>query len=148
MKFSRVISRVRWFSLVETNVSKTISALVLRVVEIIWVRWTTQSFYLYPSKLRSQGCPLAIKGFSSGHCSLCLVQPSGWLASSLSETRIGSENFIILTRQESIKSYIASQEVPHFLWNQNVHYHVHDSLPILRPCVTFRKKLLVTVRSY
>jgi hypothetical protein len=25
MKFSRVISRVRWFSFVETNVSKTIS---------------------------------------------------------------------------------------------------------------------------
>jgi hypothetical protein len=53
MKFSRVISRVRWFSLVETIVSKTISVLVLRVVEIIWVRWTTQSFYLYLSKLRS-----------------------------------------------------------------------------------------------
>jgi hypothetical protein len=35
MKFSRVISRVRWFSLVETNVSKTISVLVLKVVEII-----------------------------------------------------------------------------------------------------------------
>jgi hypothetical protein len=37
MKFSRVISRVRWFSLVEANVWKTISVLVLRVVEIIWV---------------------------------------------------------------------------------------------------------------
>jgi hypothetical protein len=36
MKFSRVISRVRWFSLVETNVWKTISVLVLRVVEIIY----------------------------------------------------------------------------------------------------------------
>jgi hypothetical protein len=34
MKLSRVISRVRWFNFVETNVSKTISALVLRVVEI------------------------------------------------------------------------------------------------------------------
>jgi hypothetical protein len=33
MKFSRVISRVRWFGLVETNVSKTISVLGLRVVE-------------------------------------------------------------------------------------------------------------------
>jgi hypothetical protein len=30
---------VRWFSLVGTNVSKTILVLVLRVVEIIWVRW-------------------------------------------------------------------------------------------------------------
>jgi hypothetical protein len=59
MKFSQVISRVRWFSFVETSVSKTISVLVLRVVEIIWVRWTTQSFYLYLPKLRSQGCPLA-----------------------------------------------------------------------------------------
>jgi hypothetical protein len=59
MKFSRVISQVRWFSFIETNVSKTISVLVLRVAEIIWVRWTTQSFYLYLSKLRSQGCPLA-----------------------------------------------------------------------------------------
>jgi hypothetical protein len=38
IRFSRVISRVRWFSLVETNVPKTISVLVLRVVEIIWVR--------------------------------------------------------------------------------------------------------------
>jgi hypothetical protein len=47
MKFSWFISQVRWFSLVETNVSKTISVLVFRVVEIIWVRWTTQSFYLY-----------------------------------------------------------------------------------------------------
>jgi hypothetical protein len=32
MKFSRAISWVRWFSFVETNVSKTISVLVLRVV--------------------------------------------------------------------------------------------------------------------
>jgi hypothetical protein len=62
MKFSRVISRVRWFSFVETNVSKTISVLLLRVVEIIWVRWTTQSFYLYLSKFHSQDCPLAIEG--------------------------------------------------------------------------------------
>jgi hypothetical protein len=50
MKFSRFISQVRWFSFVETNISKTISVLILRVVEIIWVRWTTQSFYLYLSK--------------------------------------------------------------------------------------------------
>jgi hypothetical protein len=33
MKFSWVISWVRWFSFVETNVSKTISVLILRVVE-------------------------------------------------------------------------------------------------------------------
>jgi hypothetical protein len=36
MKFSRAISGVRWFSVVETNVSKTISVLVLRVVELMW----------------------------------------------------------------------------------------------------------------
>jgi hypothetical protein len=41
MKFSRAISRVRWFSFLETNVSKIISVLVLRVVELMWVRWTT-----------------------------------------------------------------------------------------------------------
>jgi hypothetical protein len=34
MKFSRVISRERWFSFIETNVSKSISDLVLRVIEI------------------------------------------------------------------------------------------------------------------
>jgi hypothetical protein len=39
MKFSRVISRVRWFSFLETNVSKTISVLVLKVVELMWIRW-------------------------------------------------------------------------------------------------------------
>jgi len=33
MKFSRAISQVRWFSFVETNVSKTISVLILRVVD-------------------------------------------------------------------------------------------------------------------
>jgi hypothetical protein len=45
MEFSRVISRVRWFSLVETNVSKTISVLVLRVVEIIWTRTRTEMVF-------------------------------------------------------------------------------------------------------
>jgi len=59
MKFSQAISWVRWFSFIETNVSKTISVLILRVVELMWVRWTTQSFYLYLSKLCSQGCPFA-----------------------------------------------------------------------------------------
>jgi hypothetical protein len=34
MKFSRSTSRVRWFGFLETNVSKTISVLVLRVVEV------------------------------------------------------------------------------------------------------------------
>jgi hypothetical protein len=36
MKFSQAISWVRWFSFVETNVSKTISFLVLRLVELMW----------------------------------------------------------------------------------------------------------------
>jgi hypothetical protein len=31
MKFSQAISQVRWFSFVETHISKTISVLVLRV---------------------------------------------------------------------------------------------------------------------
>jgi len=60
MKFSWSISQGRWFSFLETNVSKTVSVLVLRVVELMWVRWTTQSFYLYLSKLHSQGHPFAI----------------------------------------------------------------------------------------
>jgi hypothetical protein len=66
MKFSRAISRVRWFNFLETNVSKTISVLVLRVVELMWVRWTTQSFYLYLSKLRSQGRPFATGDLGAG----------------------------------------------------------------------------------
>jgi hypothetical protein len=82
MKFSRVISRVRWFSLVETNVSKTISVLVLRVTEIIWVRWTTQSFYLYLSNLRSQGRLLATWGFNVRSL-LSLPGSAFWLASIL-----------------------------------------------------------------
>jgi hypothetical protein len=36
MKFSWAISWVRWFSFVETNISKTISVLVLRVVELVF----------------------------------------------------------------------------------------------------------------
>jgi hypothetical protein len=39
MKFSRAISRASWFSFLENNVSKTISVLVLRVAEFMWVRW-------------------------------------------------------------------------------------------------------------
>jgi hypothetical protein len=34
MKFSRAISRVKWFSGEQTNVSKTISVLVLRVLSL------------------------------------------------------------------------------------------------------------------
>jgi hypothetical protein len=58
MKFSRAISRIRWFSFVENKVSKTISVLVLRVVEL-------------------------------NHLTRLIAR----------------ENFIILTRRESIKSY-------------------------------------------
>jgi hypothetical protein len=35
LKISWAISRVRWSSFLETNVSKTISVLVLRVVELM-----------------------------------------------------------------------------------------------------------------
>jgi hypothetical protein len=35
MKFSLAISRVRWFSFVETNILMIISVLVLRVLELI-----------------------------------------------------------------------------------------------------------------
>jgi hypothetical protein len=82
MKFSWAISQVRWFSLVETNVLKTISVLILRVVKIIWVRWTTQSFYLYLSKLRSQGRPLAT-GVFSVRSLLSLPGSAFWMASIL-----------------------------------------------------------------
>jgi hypothetical protein len=66
MKFSRAVSRVRWFSFLESNVSETISVLVLRVVELVWVRWTTQSFYLCLSKLCSQGRPFAAGDLRAG----------------------------------------------------------------------------------
>jgi hypothetical protein len=35
MKFSQAISWVRWFSFLQTNVSKAISVLILRVVELM-----------------------------------------------------------------------------------------------------------------
>jgi len=38
------MSRVRWFSFVDTNVLKTLSVFVVRVVELIRVRWTTQLY--------------------------------------------------------------------------------------------------------
>jgi hypothetical protein len=78
MKFSRAISRVRWFSSVETNVSKTISVLILRVVELIKVRTRTEMVFktLVSTKLN--------------HLTRLIAR----------------ENFIILTRQESINSYI------------------------------------------
>jgi len=79
MKFSWAISQVRWFSLLETTVSKTISVLVLRVVELMWVRWTTQS-YLYLSKLHSQGHLFATGDLWAG--SLPTLPGSAfWLAS-------------------------------------------------------------------
>jgi hypothetical protein len=83
MQFSQaIISWVRWFSFVETNVSKTISVLVLRVVELMWVRWTTQTFYLYLSKLRSQGRPFATGDLRVGSLP-SLPGSAFWLASIL-----------------------------------------------------------------
>jgi hypothetical protein len=121
MKFSWVISWVRWFSFVEIIVLKIISVLVLRVVEIICVRWTTQSFYLYLSKLRSQGYPLAMESFPSGHCSLCLVQPSGWLASSLLETRLGSED------RDGLRNVgLCKTEPPHLADNPRKLHYTHS----------------------
>jgi hypothetical protein len=39
-----------------------------------------------------------------------------------------------------------SQEIPCLSWNPQVHFHVHKSLPILRPCVTFdRERDILTV---
>jgi hypothetical protein len=49
MKFSQAISRVRWFSFLEINVLKTISVLVLRVVELMWdrgQRWSSKCWSL------------------------------------------------------------------------------------------------------
>jgi hypothetical protein len=71
MKFFWVISWVRWFSFVETNVSKTISILVLRVAELGEMVFET----LVSTKLN--------------HLTQLITR----------------ENFIILTRRESIKSY-------------------------------------------
>jgi hypothetical protein len=52
MKFSRAISRVKWLSGEKTNVSKTISVLVLRVLVWLWLEknilsnlYLAQSFY-------------------------------------------------------------------------------------------------------
>jgi len=75
MKFSRAISRVRWFSFVETDVSKTISVLLLRVVELMRTR-TKMVFETFVST-------------KLNHLTLMITR----------------ENFIILTRRESIKSY-------------------------------------------
>jgi hypothetical protein len=48
----------------EKNVSKTVSVLVLRVVELMGVRWTTQS-YLYLSKGPFSGPPFCHWGPTS-----------------------------------------------------------------------------------
>jgi len=37
-------------------------------------------------------------------------------------------------------SHSASQEIHRHLWNPNVCYRVHNSPPIMRPCVTFNYK--------
>jgi hypothetical protein len=50
MKFSRAISWVRWFSFVETNVSETISVLILRVVELINYSFYALLFTFYLHK--------------------------------------------------------------------------------------------------
>jgi hypothetical protein len=54
MKFSRAISEVRWFSFLETDVSKTISVLVLRVVALNWVRWRRRRRSLFITDLAGQ----------------------------------------------------------------------------------------------
>jgi len=41
-----------------------------------------------------------------------------------------------------VNSHSARQENLHLLWNPKVHYHVHNGTQILKPCVTFRNKLL------
>jgi hypothetical protein len=133
MKFSWAISWVRWFRFVETSVSKTISVLTLRVVELMWVMWTTRTFYLYLSKLRSQGHPFAtgdlwvqslpsLPGSAFWLASMLLTGYQAWprlkplsllkfflfslMWMAIHLTRlIARENFIILTCQESIKSY-------------------------------------------
>jgi hypothetical protein len=45
MKFSRAIIRVKWFSSEKTNVSKTISLLVLRVLVWLWLGKTFCPIY-------------------------------------------------------------------------------------------------------
>jgi len=47
-----------------------------------WVRWTTQSFYLYLSKLRSQGRPFATGDLRAGSLP-ALPGSAFWLASML-----------------------------------------------------------------
>jgi hypothetical protein len=89
--FSQAISWVRWFSFVETSILKTISVLILMVVELMWVRWTTQSFYLYLQSSILRAACLSLLTYRSGHCPLYLVQPSGWEAYSLLDTRLGSD---------------------------------------------------------
>jgi hypothetical protein len=54
MKFSQAISRVKWLSGEKTNVSKTISALVLRVLVCYgWKKHSVQ-IYTWPSLFTRQ----------------------------------------------------------------------------------------------
>jgi hypothetical protein len=87
MKFFRAISRVKWLSGEQTNVSKTISVLVLRV--LVW-KW-----------LSDNGCQTSTLRTRTEMVFETLVcSPLNHL------TRlIARENFIILSRRESNKSH-------------------------------------------
>jgi len=54
MKFSWAISRVKWLSGEKTNVSKTISVLVLRVLVLPWgrgQRWSSKRWFSHHSTI-------------------------------------------------------------------------------------------------
>jgi len=85
--FSQAISQVKWLSFVETNISKTISVLVLRVVELI------TSHHINSTTLRTR-TEIVFETLVSTKLNH-LTQ------------LIALENFIILTCRESIKLYIA-----------------------------------------
>jgi hypothetical protein len=54
MKFSWAISRVKWLSREKTNVSKTFSVLVLRVLVWLWLGKTFCPVYTWPSPFTRQ----------------------------------------------------------------------------------------------